>query len=117
SRPHNPTIARLSTSRRSLQKHLVRRGSGGLVFGAAQHDPGIGFPRNVYHHVAVLILRALGAIALGIGICRDVKNILLQDLADVAMDIVAKTWVDLVQHVAAVVERPHLADGLVARSS
>ena len=30
------------------------------------------------------------------------------------IDIVAKARIDLVQHIAAVVERPHFADGLVA---
>jgi len=53
------------------------------------------------HHVLVLILRA---VALGIGVRRDVKNILLQYPADMMIDIVAKAQIDLVQYIAAVVE-------------
>src|SRR4029077_2815774 len=45
---------------------------------------------------------------------RDVEYVLLEHPADVALDIIAKPRVDLVQYVAAVLERPHLADRLVA---
>ena len=79
-----------------LQERLVGVGCGGLVFGAAQDDPGIGFPDDMHHHVGVLILRALRAVALWIGIGRDVKNILLQHPTDVPIDIVAKARIDLV---------------------
>ena len=67
----------------------------------------------MHHHIRVLILRAFRTIALGIGVRRDVKNILLQYPVDVPVDIVAKAQIDLVQDIAAVVERLHLADSFV----
>ncbi len=68
----------------------------------------------MHHHVGVLILRALGAVALGIGVRRHMENVLLQNPMDVPIDIVAKARIDLVQYIAAIEERPHFADSLVA---
>jgi len=85
-----------------LQERLVGIRGGGLVFGAAQHDPGIGLPDDMHHHVGVLVLRALRAVALGIGVRRDVEEVLLQHAPDVAVDIVAEARIDLVEHIAAV---------------
>jgi len=56
----------------------------------------------MHHHVRVLILRALRAVALGIGVRRDVEEVVLQNAADVPVDIVAEARIDLAQHLAAV---------------
>ena len=42
------------------------------------------------------------------------ERIVLDHEVDVPADVLGKARVDLVQHVLAVVERPHLAHGLVA---
>jgi len=102
------------TGDRRLQKRLVGIGGGGLVFGATQHDPRIGLLCDMHHHVGILVVRPLRTITFRIGIGRDVKEVLLQYPADMTVDIVAETWIDLVEHVPAVEERPHLADRLVA---
>ena len=58
--------------------------------------------------------RALGPVTLGIGIGRYVEGIVVDGTRDVRSDVLRKLRIDLVQHVLAVEQRPHLADGLVA---
>src|SRR5580700_2574624 len=41
------------------------------------------------------------------------EDVLGQDTLYVPIDIVAKSWINLVENVTAIEERPHLADGLV----
>ena len=97
-----------------LQECLVGIARRGLVFRAADDDAGVGLLDHMHHHVGVLILRRLGAVALRIGVGGDVERIVLDRALDVVGDVVAEARIDLVQDVAAVIERPHLADGLVA---
>jgi len=54
------------------------------------------------HHVGVLVLRALRTVAFRIRIGGNVKEVLLQHPADVAVDVVAKARIDFVEHVAPV---------------
>ena len=65
-------------------------------------------------HVRVLLLGRPGPVALRIGVRGDVERVALQNQADVGLDVLREAGVDLRQHVPAVMERPHLADGLVA---
>jgi hypothetical protein len=44
----------------------------------------------MHHHVGVLILGASRSVTLGIGIGGNVKDIFIEDAADVTLDIVAK---------------------------
>ena len=62
-------------------------------------------------HVGVLILGPLGPVTLGIGVRRNVKGIAAHHGVDVTGDVLAEAWIDLVEHVAPIVEGPHLADG------
>ena len=99
---------------RRLQKRLIGIARRGLVLRAAHDDAGIGFFHDMHHHVGILILRRLRAVALRIGIGGDVEHVGFDHRLNMIGDVVAKARIDLVQHVAAVIERPHLADGLVA---
>ena len=99
---------------RRLDERLVGVRRGGLVLGPAHDDAGVGLPDRVQQHVGVLIARVLGAVTLGVGVGGDVERIVLDHEVDVPADVLGKARVDLVQHVLAVVERPHLARGLVA---
>ena len=65
-------------------------------------------------HVGVLVLRPLRAVALGVGVGRDVERVGAERALDVRLDVLREARIDLVQHLPAVVERPHLADRLVA---
>ena len=69
---------------------------------------------HVEEHVGVLLLGALGAVPFGIGVGRDVEGVVLRREIDVAADVLGERGIDLVEHVLPVVERPHLADRLVA---
>ena len=53
-------------------------------------------------HVGVLLLRALRAVALGIGIGRDVEGVEPDGAVDMLLDILSKARIDLVQDVLAV---------------
>ena len=68
-------------------------------------------------HIGVLILRTLGPIALRISVGRDVKGIFLFDALDVPFDVGAELRIDLVEHIGAIVQRPHLPDRLVTHAS
>ena len=97
-----------------LDERLVGVGRGGLVLGAAHDDAGVGLLHHVQQHVGVLILRPLGAVAFRIGVGRDMERIERERTHDVALDILAEPRIDLVQHRLAVLQRPQLADRLVA---
>ena len=99
-----------------LEEGLVGVGGCGLVLRPADDDAGVGFLHHVAHHVRILVLRALGAVALGVGIGRDVEQVVLQHLRDVAVDVLCEARVDLVQDLTPVVQRPHLADRLIAHA-
>ena len=87
----------------------------GFVLGPAHHDAVLGLAHHMQQHVRVLILRPLGAVALGIGIGRDMERIGAHRIGDMVANVLREARIDLVEHVLAVEERPHLADGLVAR--
>jgi hypothetical protein len=70
----------------------------------------------MHHHVGVLILRRLGAVALGIGIGRDMEDVGLDHALDMAGDVLGELRVDLVEDIASVIQRPHLAHGLIAHA-
>ena len=97
-----------------LHERLVRVGRRGLVLGAAHDDAVVRLANQMQQHVGVLILRALGAVALGIRVGGHVERVGVQHPVDVARDVLGELRVDLVEDVLAVVERPHLADRLVA---
>ena len=59
---------------RRLREGLVGVGRGGLVLRAAHDDAVVGLAHDVQQHVGVLILRALGAVALRIGVGGDVER-------------------------------------------
>ena len=65
-------------------------------------------------HVRVLLLRGLGAVALRVGVGRDVERVGVQHLVDVVADVLGEARIDFVEHVLPVEQRPHLPDGLVA---
>ena len=64
-------------------------------------------------HIGVLLPRVPAAISLGVGVGRDVEGVEQRRATHVLADVDREGRVDLVEHVLAVVERPHLADGLV----
>ena len=97
-----------------LGESLVGVSRGGFVFRAAHDDAGIGLLDHVQQHVGVLVLRTLGPVALGIGVGRDMERVLAHHTVHMAADVSGELRVDLVQHVLAVVERPHLADRFIA---
>ena len=99
-----------------LGEGLVGVGRGRLVLGAAHDDAVVGLAHDVQQHVGVLILRPLGAVALRIGVGRDVERIVALRAQDVPLDVARPLRIDLVEHGLAVEERPHLADGLVAHA-
>jgi hypothetical protein len=68
----------------------------------------------VDHHVRILILRRARAVAFRIGVRRNVEDVVLEHVGDVAVRIGGKIGIELGQHVTAVHQRPHLADRLVA---
>ena len=99
---------------RRLQERLVGIARGGLVFGAAHDDAG-----SVSLTTCTIMS---GSCSCG-GIERSPLGSVLAETWNTSVSITPLTWrsmlsaklrIDLVQHVAAVVERPHLADGLVA---
>ncbi len=97
-----------------LGEGLIRVRRGGLVLGAAHDDAGVRFPDHVQQHVGILLLRRLRAVALGIGVRRHVKRIVLQHLVDMAADVDGELRIDFVEDVLAVEQRPHFADCLIA---
>ena len=101
---------------RGLEEGLVGIGRRGLVLGAADDDAGVGLLDHAHHHVRVLVLRGQRTVALGVGVGRDVEHVIGHHGLDVAVDVLGEARVDLGQDVAAVVQRPHLADGLVAHA-
>ena len=88
---------------RRLGEGLVGVGRCRLVLRAAYNDASRGFLDNVQQHIWILILRTLGAVALGIGIGRNVERVFLFDALDVPFDVGAELRVDLVEHLSAVV--------------
>jgi len=86
----------------------------GAQLGHADDDAVVRLANEMEQHVGVLLLRALGAVALGVGVGRDMEQVIAQDRVDVAADVLGEARIDLVQHVLPVEERPHLAHGLVA---
>ena len=101
---------------RRLHERLVGVGRGRLVLRAADDDARVGLAHDVQQHVRILILRPLRAVALRVGVGGHVEQVLAEHPIDVPADVLAEARVDLVQDVLAVVERPHLADGLVAHA-
>ena len=99
---------------RRLHERLVGVGRRRLELGPAHDDAGVGLGDDAQEHVGILVLRAAGAVALGVGVGRDVERVGQRGVADVVADVLGVGRVDLVQHVLAVEERPHLADRLVA---
>ncbi len=99
---------------RRLGEGLIGIGRRSLVLGAAHDDPGIGLLDDMEQHVGVLILRPLRAVALGIGVCRDVERVLRDGALDMGPDVDGEARIDLVEQILPVIERPHLADRLVA---
>ncbi len=97
-----------------LQERLVGIGGGRLVLGAADDDAGVGLPRDAHHHVGILVLRRQRPVALRVGVGGDVEQVAVAHGGDVAVDVVGEARVDLGQHVATVLQRPHLAHRLVA---
>ena len=89
-------------------------GGRSLVLGAANYDARIGFLDDVQQHVRVLVLRSLGTVALGISVGGHMKYVSLDDVVNMIFDILGPLRVDLREHIAAIVQRPHLSDGLVA---
>jgi hypothetical protein len=65
-------------------------------------------------HVGILILRSPRAVALGVGVGRDVERVGQLGVPDVPADVLGEGGIDVVQDVLPVVQRPHLADRLVA---
>ena len=70
-----------------LDEGLVGVGRRGLVLRAAHDDAGIGLLHHVQQHVGVLVLRALGAVALRIGVGGDVERIRAQHPLHVPADV------------------------------
>ncbi|CAK9133808.1 unnamed protein product, partial [Ilex paraguariensis] len=97
-----------------LGEGLVGIGGSGLVLGAAHDDACIGLLDHVQQHVGVLVLRQARAVALGVGVGRYVEQVATHHAADVGADVGGKARVQLVEHVLAVEQRPHLAHALVA---
>ena len=97
-----------------LGEGLIGVGGRGLELCAAHHDAGIAFLDDVQQHVRILLLRRLGTVALGIGVRGDVEGVSLEHQIDVLLDVLGEAGIDFRQHVPAVEERPHLADGFVA---
>ena len=64
-------------------------------------------------HVGILLLRRLGAVALRVGIGRNVKRIGMQHAAHVRLNVGRECRIDLVQYILAIEQRPHLADGFI----
>src|SRR5208282_1982669 len=96
-----------------LDEGLVRVGGGGLELRAAHHDAVVGLADNAQQHVGVLLTRVPATVSLGVGVGRDVEGVEQRGAAYVVADVGREARVDLVEHVLAVVEGPHLADGLV----
>ncbi len=99
---------------RRLGEGLVGIGGRRLELRAAHDDARVGFLHDMQKHVRVLLLRRLGAIALGVGVGRNVKRIVAQDLVDMIADVLGELRVHFVEHILPVEQRPHLADGFVA---
>ena len=98
---------------RRLHERLVRVGGGGLELGAADDDAVVVLGDDAQQHVRVLVLRPLRPVTLGVGVGRHVERVLQRGAAHVPLDVLAERGVDLVEHVLAVVQRPHLAHRLV----
>ena len=101
---------------RRLHERLVRVGRGRLELRAAHDDAVVGLVDDAQEDVGILVLRPLRAVALRVGVRGDVERVGDRGVADVLADVLGEARVDLVQHVLAVVQRPHLADGLVAHA-
>jgi hypothetical protein len=99
-----------------LEIGLVGIGRGRLELGAADDDAGIRLLHDADHHVRVALLRRARAVALGVGVGGDVEEIEILHALDVVVDIGGKARVDLGEDVASVLQRPHLADRLVAEA-
>ena len=98
-----------------LDEGLVGVGRRRLELGPANDDAVVVLADDAQQHVRILILRPLGAVALGVGVGRHVEGIAQGGVGDVSADVLGELRVDLVEHVLAVVQRPHLAHRLVAR--
>ncbi len=70
-----------------LHEGLVRIGGRGLELGAANDDAVVRLADDVEEHVRVLLLRALRAVAFGVGVGRDVKGIERGGAVDVVADV------------------------------
>ena len=97
-----------------LGKGLVGVGRRGFKLRPAHDQPGVGLAHDMQQHVRVLLLRRLGAVALGVGVRRHMKRVQQRRLAHMAGDVFGEAPVDLVQDFGPVVQRPHFAHRLVA---
>lgn len=88
-----------------------------LILGAAHHDSRIRLPNHAKQHVRILLLRPPGPITLGIGVGRNVKEILPHNTLEMTGDILQEAPINLVQQIGTVVQGPHFADGLVANAN
>ena len=68
---------------RGLDEGLVGVRRGRLELGAADDDPAVGLAGDVQQHVGILVLRAARAVALGVGVGRDVERVAQLGVPDV----------------------------------
>ena len=65
-------------------------------------------------HVWILILGRFGPIPFWIGVSGYMEGIVINDPMNMIGDILGKLRIDLVEHVLAIIKRPHLTDGFIS---